>query len=378
MSPAPPIGGNLARMSLHFDVIPSGSPTSAADRAKILANPGFGQYFTDHMARATWTTVDGWHDAAVVALAPLQMHPATAVLHYGQEIFEGLKAYRHADQTVWLFRPEANAERFAQSARRLSLPELPVEDFLASLEQVIIADAAWVPEPSVDGGEESLYMRPFMFADEVFLGVRAAQRVTYCCLASPAGSYFSSGIEPVAIWISRAWARSGPGGTGDAKCGGNYAASLQAQTEAAAQGCSQVLFLDAAEQKYIEELGGMNLFFVTKDGELWTPELTGTILEGITRSSVLQVADDQGLTTVERRLTLAEVLDAISAGDIIEGFACGTAAVITPIKSLSDASGTWTISDGATGPLTTDLRKRILDIQFGRAEDTHGWLRRVL
>lgn len=365
-------------MSLHFDVIPSGSPASAADRAKILANPGFGQFFTDHMARATWTVVDGWHDAAVVALAPLQMHPATAVLHYGQEIFEGLKAYRHADGSVWLFRPEANAERFAQSARRLSLPELSVEDFLTSLEQVITADAAWVPEPSADGGEESLYMRPFMFADEVFLGVRAAQRVTYCCLASPAGSYFSSGIEPVAIWISRSWARSGPGGTGDAKCGGNYAASLQAQTEAASKGCSQVLFLDAAEQKYIEELGGMNLFFVTKDGELWTPELTGTILEGITRSSVLQVAADQGLTSVERKLTLAEVLEAIASGDIVEGFACGTAAVITPIKSLADDSGTWVIGEGTTGPLTTDLRKRILDIQFGRAEDTHGWLRRVL
>ncbi|NLT30208.1 MAG: branched-chain amino acid aminotransferase [Propionibacterium sp.] len=364
-------------MSLHFDVIPTGSPVSAADRAKILADPGFGHYFTDHMARATWTVADGWHDGAVVALEPLRMHPATAVLHYGQEIFEGLKAYRHADGSIWLFRPEVNAERFARSAHRLSLPALPVADFLTSLEQLIEADRAWVPEPSPDGGEESLYLRPFMFADEIFLGVRAAQRVSYMCLASPAKSYFESGIEPVSIWISRSWARSGPGGTGDAKCGGNYAASLLAQTEASQHGCSQVLFLDASQHTYIEELGGMNAFFVTADGELLTPELTGTILEGVTRSSVLQLAADRGLTTVERPLPVAEVLDGIASGHIVEGFACGTAAVITPIRSLADETGSWTIGDGSTGRTTAELRQQILDIQFGRAEDVHGWMRRA-
>ncbi|MGJ3509245.1 branched-chain amino acid aminotransferase [Enemella sp. A6] len=364
-------------MSLHFDVIPTATPVTAEDRAKMLADPGFGQYFTDHMARATWTVADGWHDGAVVGLEPVKMHPATAVLHYGQEIFEGLKAYRHADGSVWLFRPEINAARFAQSAHRLSLPEMSVDDFITSLEQLIEADRDWVPEPSGEGGEESLYLRPFMFADEVFLGVRAAQRVTYLCLASPAGSYFASGLEPVSIWISRTYARSGPGGTGDAKCGGNYAASLLAQTEAGQRGCSQVLFLDAAEHAYIEELGGMNVFFVTSDGELLTPPLTGTILEGVTRSSLLQLAEDHGLTAVERQLPLVEILEGIAAGTIVEGFACGTAAVITPIKSLADETGTWTIGDGGPGRLTGELRQQILDIQFGRAEDVHGWLRRA-
>ena len=208
------------------------------------------------------------------------------MLHYAQEVFEGLKAYRHPDGSVWLFRPDQNAARMVRSAARLALPELPAADFLASLDALIAADAAWVPSAA----EQSLYLRPFMFASEAFLGVRAAQRVTYCCIASPAGPYFASGVRPVSIWISTRYTRAAPGGTGAAKCGGNYAASLVAQQEAASHGCDQVMFADAAEHAWLEELGGMNVYVVTADNELLTPELTGSILEGVTRESILTLA----------------------------------------------------------------------------------------
>ncbi|MDF2748298.1 MAG: ilvE, partial [Propionibacteriaceae bacterium] len=316
---------------------------------------------------------DGWHDSAIVPYGPFSLDPATAVLHYAQEIFEGLKAYKHADGSVWLFRPEKNAERMARSARRLALPLLAEEDFLGSIEALIAADAAWVPSAA----EQSLYLRPFMFASEAFLGVRAAKRVTYCCIASPAGPYFASGVHPVTIWISTTYTRAAPGGTGAAKCGGNYAASLVAQQEAAEHGCDQVMFADAAEHQWLEELGGMNVYLVTKDQELITPELTGSILEGVTRDSILTLATEFGLTPVERRIGIAELVDSISSGQVTELFACGTAAVITPIGALKDESGTYTVGSGETGETTAALRKNLLDVQYGRAEDTHGWLRRV-
>jgi branched-chain amino acid aminotransferase len=361
-------------VSLSFEVRPHPSPRTEAERQAILAAPGFGVHFTDHMAVATWTAADGWHDSAVVPYGPFALDPATAVLHYAQEVFEGLKAYRHADGSVWLFRPDQNAARMIRSANRLALPELPAEDFLASLDALIAADAAWVPSAA----EQSLYLRPFMFASEAFLGVRAAQRVTYCCIASPAGAYFASGLRPVSIWISTRYTRAAPGGTGAAKCGGNYAASLVAQQEAAANGCDQVMFADAAEHAWLEELGGMNVYLVTADNELITPELTGSILEGVTRESILTLAGEFGLTPVERKIAIAELVDGISSGQVTELFACGTAAVITPIAMLKDEEGTYVVGSGETGETTAALRKNLLDIQYGRAADTHGWLRRVL
>ena len=258
------------RLALEFEQRRNPHPRSTNERTAILDNPGFGTNFTDHMSVATWTLADGWHDSAVVPYGPFALDPATAVLHYAQEIFEGLKAYRHPDDSVWLFRADQNADRFARSARRLALPVLEPDDFLGSIEALVAADVSWVPS----GGEKSLYLRPFMFASEAFLGVRAAHRVTYCCIASPAGSYFASGVKPVKIWISTVYTRAAPGGTGAAKCGGNYAASLIAQQEAAEHGCEQVMFADAAEHTWLEELGGMNVYLITTDGEIVTPELS--------------------------------------------------------------------------------------------------------
>ncbi|MVA75635.1 branched-chain amino acid aminotransferase [Auraticoccus sp. F435] len=359
-------------MSLKFDLRPSAAPRSDAEREAILADPGFGTHFTDHMAVATWTAQDGWGDSAVVPYGPFQVDPATAVLHYAQEIFEGMKAYRHADGSVWLFRPFKNAERFNASARRMALPELAEESFVESIEALVEADESWVPA----GGETSLYLRPFMFASEAFLGVRSAQRVQYCVIASPAGSYFSGGVRPVSIWLSREYTRAAPGGTGAAKCGGNYAASLVAQAEAARHGCSQVLFTDAVERRWVDELGGMNVYFVTDRDELVTPEL-GTILEGVTRDAIIALAPELGLTPVERRVSLQEILDGLRSGAVREIFACGTAAVITPIGELKDVEGTYQVGDGQAGQITSRLRQALLDLQYGRTPDTHGWMHRI-
>jgi branched-chain amino acid aminotransferase len=361
-------------MSGPFELRPNPHPRSEAERSAIMADPGFGVNFTDHMAVATWTAADGWHDQAVVPYGPFSLDPATAVLHYAQEIFEGLKAYRHADGTVWTFRADQNAARFARSAVRLALPVLPAEDFLASLDALIAADAGWVPS----SGEQSLYLRPFMFASEVFLGVRPSKRVTYCCIASPAGSYFSGGLRPVNIWISTSYTRAALGGTGAAKCGGNYAASLVAQQEAAEHGCEQVMFADAAEHRWLEELGGMNVYLVTSDQQLITPELTGSILEGVTRDAILMMAPDFGLTPVERKISVSELLDGLRTGWVSEVFACGTAAVITPIGSLRMLDAVYPVAGGEIGETTAALRKHLLDIQYGRVEDRYGWMRRVL
>lgn len=362
-------------MTLNFDLHPNSSPRSAEERAAILANPGFGTRFTDHMAVATWTRQDGWHDSAVLPYGPFQLDPAAAILHYAQGVFEGLKAYRHEDGSIWLFRAEANAARFRRSAVRLGLPELPDEDFLGSIQALVRADRDWVPDAK--GGEASLYLRPFMFASEAFLGVRASHHVTYSLIASPAGAYFASGVKPVSIWITTKWSRAGAGGTGAAKCGGNYASSLIAQKEAADEGCAQVLFADAGSHQFVEELGGMNVWFVAGD-EFVTPELTGSILEGVTRSSILTLAAERGLRPVERRVELAELLGGIAAGTINEVFACGTAAVITPIGAFKDEAGrTYQVADGEVGGHTAGLRQALLDIQYGRAEDSHGWMTRI-
>ena len=361
-------------VSLQFERRANPKPRSDGERAAILANPGFGMHFTDHMAVATWTATDGWHDSAIVPYGPFSLDPATAVLHYAQQIFEGLKAYRHGDGSIWAFRPDQNAERMHRSARRMALPLLPPDDFLSSIDELVAADVAWVPTAP----EQSLYLRPFMFATEAFLGVRPAKRVTYCCIASPAGAYFASGVKPIDIWISRTYSRAAPGGTGAAKCAGNYAASLLPQQQAADHGCDQVMFADAAEHRWLEELGGMNVYLITTDNELITPELTGSILEGVTRDSILTLASEFGLTPVERRVEIAELLDGIGSGKVTELFACGTAAVATPIGMLHDEEGSYRVGSGESGETTLAIRQRLLDIQYGQAEDKYGWLRRIL
>ena len=363
-------------MSLTFDLHRNPSPASAERRAQIHANPGFGVHFTDHMVRAVWTKDGGWGEGRVEPYGPIQLMPSAAVLHYAQEIFEGLKAYRHADGSVWSFRPEANAERMQRSARRIALPELPTEDFVESLRALIAVDEPWVPPAGT--GETSLYLRPFTFASEPFLGVRPANEATYCLIASPAGAYFPGGLKPVTLWISQHYARAGAGGTGAAKAGGNYASSLAGQLEGIENGCDQAVFLDSSTQTYIEELGGMNLFFVTRDNHLVTPELTGSILEGITRSSILELATSLGLTPQERRIPIQEWKDGVASGEIGEVFACGTAAVITPVGELrwEGGSAPSTAGEGG-GEVTKAIRTALLDIQYGRAEDTHGWMTRL-
>ncbi|WP_422114860.1 branched-chain amino acid aminotransferase [Brachybacterium sp. UNK5269] len=345
------------------------------ERARILADPGFGRYYTDFMARARWTEQDGWGAAELVPFGPVQLSPAAAVLHYGQEIFEGLKAFRHPDGSVWTFRPGANAERMQRSARRLALPELPVADFLASLQAVVAADEPWVPEAT---SEESLYLRPFMFASEEFLGVRASHCVDYYVIASPAGPYFPRGVQPLVVWITDEYARAGTGGTGAAKCGGNYASSLLGKREAAENGADEVLFLDSETHTSIDELSGMNVFALTRDGRLLTPALTGSILEGVTRSSILQLARDRGLAVAEERLVMSEVLEKLGTGEITEMFACGTAAVINPIGEFRARGGSWQVGDGGSGETTLALRQELTDIQYGRIPDRHGWLTRLV
>lgn len=360
--------------TLSFPVTRTSAPTPDSEREAILADPGFGTNFTDHMAVAVWRHDEGWGDDAIRPYASLSLDPAAAVLHYAQEIFEGLKAYRHPDGSVWGFRPEANARRFVRSAERMALPELPEDAFMAALGALVSADRQWVP--SIE--ESSLYLRPYMFASEAFLGVRPAHEVTFVVIASPVGAYFSSGPSPVSIWLSRDYTRAAPGGTGAAKAGGNYAASLRAQQEAAANGCAQVCFLDAIDRTWVEELGGMNLFFVHDDGTIVTPELSGTILPGITRRSVIQLARDAGHEVVERRVSIDEWFDGVGSGAITEVFACGTAAVITPLGTLRDGEREITAGDGTTaGGVTMSLRRQLVDIQYGRAEDTHGWMTKL-
>lgn len=356
-----------AAAPLEFAVTKNLQAVSPAQRTEILQDPGFGTTFTDHMVDICWSVKGGWHRPRVQPYGPIALDPAAAVLHYGQEIFEGIKAYRHADGSIHTFRPDQNAARLQRSARRMALPELPADYFLQSIRELIAVDGDWVPS----GADQSLYLRPFMFAKEAFLGVRAAQKAAYYLIASPAGSYFSGGVKPVRIWLSEQYARAGKGGTGAAKTGGNYASSLLPQSEAYAKGCDQVVFLDGDHN--VEELGGMNVVFVFKDGRVVTPQ-SDSILEGITRESLLQLAADRGHTIERRPISLTEWREGVASGDIIEVFACGTAAVVTPIGAL--------VSDEfedaqPLGELALSLREELTDIQYGRREDRHGWVVRL-
>ena len=347
-------------------------PVDDARLAEILGNPGFGQYFTDHMFTVEWTPGSGWHDARIEPYGPLTLDPATAVLHYAQETFEGMKAYRHQDGSIWSFRPEENAARMVRSSRRLAFPELPVEDFVAAVDELVKVDQRWVPDAA---GEKSLYVRPFMIATEKFLGVRPSQHVTFMVIASPAGAYFKGGVKPVTLWLTEEYTRAGRGGMGAAKTGGNYASSLVAQQEATAEGCDQVVFLDAQEGKYVEELGGMNMYFVFDDGRIVTPE-TGTILEGITRSSIMELAGKLGHQVEERRFSIDEWREGVSSGRITEIFACGTAAVVTPVGALKWQGGE--VPAPASTDLTMRVRQALVDLQYGRAEDSFGWMHRIV
>jgi len=354
-----------------FSYEPNATPVAASERATRLIDPGFGRVFTDHMAVIRYSDANGWHDAKITARAPLSMDPASSVLHYAQEIFEGMKAYRLADGGTALFRPEANARRFQSSARRLAMPELPEALFLESIERLVKVDRDWIPES--DGG--SLYLRPFMIASEVFLGVKPSSEYLYMVLASSVGAYFKGGAPTVSIWVSQDYTRAAPGGTGAAKCGGNYATSLVAQAEAIRNGCDQVVFLDAVERRYVEELGGMNVFFVFADGSLATPPLTGTILPGITRDSILTLARSQGIVVREEPYAIDQWRADAASGTLTEAFACGTAAVVTPIGSVASPEGRFEIGGGGPGQTTMRLREALVAIQRGTAPDANGWLR---
>ena len=360
-------------MTVQFAVQPTGTPVDAEARAEILANPAFGKVFTDHMVTASYTGGE-WTDARVHAYAPVSIDPASVVLHYGQTVFEGMKAYRQPDGGIAMFRPERNAARMASSCRRLALPVFPEDAFVEACELLVKQDRDWVPS----GEGASLYLRPFVWATEVGLGVRPSDTALFQVIASPSGSYFSGPLRPVTLWLSQEYVRAAPGGTGAAKCGGNYAASLVAQQEAIANGCDQVVFLDAVEHRWLEELGGMNIFLVTDDGRLITPEISGTILEGITRDSIITIARDLGYEVEERKVDVDEWRKGAADGSVVEVFACGTAAVITPIGALRWPGGEAVAGTGEPGAVTMQLRKALMDVQYGRAEDTHGWMHRVV
>jgi len=367
------IDTTLAPASLAFVETAHPSPVAANERAQLLENPGFGRVFTDHMATVRYAADTGWHDARIEPRAPLSMDTATSVLHYAQEIFEGLKAYRLSDGGTALFRPDANARRFRNSAQRMAMAELPEELFLESIRTIVRRERDWIP--TIDGG--ALYLRPFMFATEVFLGVKPSSEYLYAVIASSVGGYFKGGAPAVNLWVSEDYTRAAPGGTGAAKCGGNYATSLVAQAEAIRQGCDQVLFLDAAERRWIEELGGMNIFFVFADGSIATPPLTGTILPGITRDSLLTLAADLGIAAREEPYAIDQARKDAESGRLVEAFACGTAAVVTPIASMRMKSGGFMVGDGKPGPVTQRLHAALTGIQRGTAPDVHGWLDRL-
>ncbi len=359
--------------AVGFKRVAHPSPMSADDRARLLVNPGFGRVFTDHMATIRYTESYGWHDAKIEARTAISLDPAAAVFHYAQEIFEGLKAYRTVTGGVVLFRPEENARRFRRSAERLAMSPLPEGLFLEAVECLIRADQDWVPE-----GDGSFYLRPFMIATEAFLGVRPSAEYLFTVIASPVGAYFKTTNEAVSVWVTRDYTRAAQGGTRAAKCGGNYAASLLAHVQAAEHGCDQVVFLDAVERRWVEELGGMNVFFLFDDGTISTPPLTGTILPGMTRDAIITLARELGMDVRERPYSVDQWRDDALNGRVQETFACGTAAVVTPIGLVKTDRGEFRIGSGLPGERTASLRNALLDIQRGRTPDRHAWMRNVI
>ena len=366
----------MSDASPRIELRPTSTPASAEKHAECMKNLGFGRVYTDNMVEAAYRAGEGWGSAVLKPYGPIQLDPAASVLHYGQAIFEGFKAYAQKDGSVATFRPEMNAARFNASARRLAMPELPEDFFIAAADALIRQERRWVP--SAIG--ESLYLRPLMIASEAALGVRPATEYRFLLIASPSGAYFLQGMKPVSVWISRDFVRAAPGGTGAVKCAGNYAASLVAQSQAISQGCDQVVWLDAVRRRYVEEMGGMNLFFVYHDSDgtyLVTPELTGTLLPGVTRDSIIALAGDLGYRTEERRLSVDRWATDLESGKMTEVFACGTAAVITPVGTVKSKAGQWTIHGGTTGPIAAQLREALLSLQHGVGPDPHGWVHPV-
>jgi branched-chain amino acid aminotransferase len=360
----------------QIEVVLSRTPRSDQEREALMADPGFGRVHTDHMVAVRWTQDRGWHDARLSAYAPLELDPSAMVLHYGQAIFEGLKAYRQAGGGVAVFRPEENARRFNRSAARLAMPEIPEELFVEAVETLVGVDSDWVPTAA----GQSLYLRPFMIATEAQVGMRPAHEYLFLLIAFPVTPFFPGEVRPVTVWLSSEYVRAAVGGTGEAKCAGNYAGSLLAQRQAAEKGCDQVVWLDAVERRWVEEMGGMNLFFVLRDGDrtrLLTPALTGTLLPGVVRDSLLALAPELGLEVEEGRISVDEWRKGCEDGSLTEVFACGTAAVVAPVGYAKGVSGEWQVGDGQPGPVTLRLRETLLDLQYGRREDTRGWMHRI-
>lgn len=358
-----------------FQIHRTDQPVLPQQRARVLEDPGFGKRFTDHMITIRWSARLGWHDARLEPYGPLELDPATTVLHYAQTVFEGFKAYHQPrGGGVKTFRPEANARRFNRSSARMAMPTLPEETFVEAADLLIRTDREWVPTEI----EQGLYMRPLMIATEVGLGVRPATDQLFMLIASPSAAYFPHGIKPVTVWLSEDYTRAAPGGTGEVKTGGNYAASLVAQQQALANGCDQEVWLDPVERRYVEEMGGMNLVFVygTPEEEvtLVTPELTGTLLPGITRDSLLSLGQEMGYKVDERRVSVQQWQRDLAEGRMTEVFACGTAALITPVGEVKSAHQHFLVGDGQPGPVTARLRRTLLDIQHGLTPDTHGWM----
>jgi branched-chain amino acid aminotransferase len=363
-----------------FEIRPCAKPVPAAEREAILRSPGFGQFFTDHMVTLRWSAGSGWHDGRLEPYGPLALEPATSVFHYAQEFFEGMKAYRQDNGSIVLFRPEANAARFNASARRLAMPELPEETFIRAIELLVTQDQDWVPASEGD----SLYLRPFMIATQRGLGFTLpSPSYLFCVIASPASAYFGAGArpKPVTVWLCEEYTRAAPGGTGAVKAGANYAAAFEAQRQAVAHGCDQVVWLDAVEHAWVEEMGGMNLFFVYNTGSgharVMTPALTGTLLPGVTRDSLLKLAPRLGIGAEEGRISVGQWRRQCASGELTEVFACGTAAVVAPVGKVKCTTGEWAVGDGSAAAITLRLREELTGIQYGHLADPFGWIHKV-
>ncbi|MBQ2688374.1 MAG: branched-chain amino acid aminotransferase [Clostridia bacterium] len=350
---------------LDIKITRTQTPKEKPDETKL----GFGKIFTDHMFIMDYTEGKGWHDPRIEPYHNLSLSPASMVFHYGQEMFEGLKAYRGADGKARLFRPDMNGKRTNDTNKRLCIPELPVEDFVEAVKAIVKVDEDWIPTaPST-----SLYIRPFIIATDDFLGVAPSKTYMFIIILSPSGAYYESGLAPVGIWIEDDYVRAVKGGIGFAKTGGNYAASLAAQVKAHDGGYSQVLWLDGVERKYIEEVGAMNIFFKI-DGKVVTPALSGSILPGITRNSVITLCKDWGLEVEERKISVDELIEAQKSGKLEECFGSGTAAVISPVGTLRYKDDVMQIGDGTTGQLSQKLYDTVTGIQNGTVEDKFGWV----
>ena len=345
----------------------------AADRGACPNELGFGSIFADHMFTQRYKEGLGWHDAVIKPLKEFTLHPAASVLHYGQEIFEGLKAYRRADGGINLFRPDQSVARFNASADRMVMPRVDEQSHLEAIKQVVLADQRWVP--SQKGA--SLYIRPAMIATTPTLGLGAASEYLHFIITSPVGPFFKEGFTPVSVYVSDVIRRAVKGGVGEAKTGGNYGASLFMADQAADEGYAQVLWLDAVEGRHVEEVGAMNICFVRKDGTIITPALTGSILAGITRDSILQLAPTLGYPVEEARIDIDEVLGSIEKGEISEAFGCGTAAVISPIGRLGYKGRDYIVNDNKSGPVAEHIYKELMSIQYGESRDNFSWIHEV-